>query len=62
MQLQRLAAHQLGQAVRQLVGARHPCAVDQDRDNPDVARQRRLEFQPHEVVGIVEPARTPGSA
>ena len=53
-QLEGLAAHQLGQAVRQLVGTRHPGPIHQDRDDADVARQGRLDLQPHEVVAAVE--------
>jgi hypothetical protein len=40
--------------MRQLISARHPRPVNQDRDHPDIARQGRLDLQPHEVVGIVE--------
>ena len=54
-----VAAGQKGQALRQILPARHDRALDQDRDDPHAAGQGGLDFQPDDVVGIVEP---PGAA
>jgi hypothetical protein len=53
-QFQGLPACQRGEAGRQLVGVRHPRPFDQDRDDADVAGQRGLDLQAHEVVGVVQ--------
>jgi hypothetical protein len=33
---------------------RHLGPLDQDRDEADVAVQRRLDLEPHEILGIIE--------
>jgi len=53
-QLEGLAAHQPGQAVRQLIDTRHPRLINQDRDDADLARQGRLDLQPHEIIRVIE--------
>jgi hypothetical protein len=52
--LQRLPAHQLDEAVRQLIGMRHLRAIHQDGDHPDVARQGSFDLQPNEIIGVVK--------
>ncbi len=52
--LQRLPAVQLDQAVRQLVGIRHPRPIHQDRDHPNLARQGSLDLEPNEIIGVVK--------
>ena len=51
-----LTADQPGQAGRQLSGTRHPRPINQDRDDADVARQRGLDLQANEVIGVIEAA------
>ena len=51
-----LTTHQPGQAGRQLIGARQPGPINQDRDDADVARQGGLDLQPDEVIGVIEAA------
>src|SRR6266536_2935153 len=53
-ELERLTAHQLGQAGWQLPGTGHPRPVNQDRDDPDVTRQSCLDLQPYEVIWVIE--------
>jgi hypothetical protein len=53
-ELQGLPAHQLDQAVRQLIGTRHPRPIHQDRDHPNLARQSRLDLQPNKIIGVVK--------
>src|SRR5271166_5913064 len=45
---------QLLEAVRQFLGPRHVRAVDEDRDDRNAALKRRLDFDAHEIVGVVE--------
>src|SRR5215218_9167989 len=40
---------------QQLLATRHDRALDQDRDHPDVALQRRRDLQADEVVGVIQP-------
>ena len=49
-----LPAHQLDQAVRQLIGTRHPRPIHQDRDHPNLARQSSLDLQPNKIIGVVK--------
>jgi hypothetical protein len=39
----------------QLVGSRHHRVTDQHRNHPFALRKRRLDFNAHEIVGILEP-------
>jgi hypothetical protein len=40
--------------MRQLISARHLRPINEDRDHPDVARQGRLDLQPHKVIRIIK--------
>ena len=53
-ELKCLPARQLGKACRQLVGAGHPGPFHQDGDDADIACQRSFDFQPDEVVGVIQ--------
>ena len=53
-QFDSLAADQSGQAGRQLLGTRHPGLIYQDRDHPNIARQRGLDLHAHEVIRVIE--------
>ena len=52
---QRVTAGQAGQALRQILPARHDRALYQDRNDPHVAGQCGLDFQPDDVVWIIQP-------
>lgn len=54
-----LAAGQTGEALRQIVPARHDRVPDQDRNDPHVAGQGGLDFQPDKVIWIVKPPTAP---
>ena len=56
-ELERLAADHRRDAGRQLVAPRHQRTLDQDRDEQDLPRERGLDLEPDEVVGVVEPTR-----
>ena len=49
-----LPAGEFLQAVRKLAGLRHRRPVDKDRNDRNVALQRRLDFDADEVVRVVE--------
>jgi hypothetical protein len=51
-----MPAGQASQALWQIVLGRHDCALCQDRDDPHVAVQGRLDFQPDDIVRIVKPS------
>jgi hypothetical protein len=53
-EFQGLAAHQSGQTVRQLVGARHARAVDQNRDDADLTTQGSLDLQPDKILRVID--------
>jgi hypothetical protein len=53
-ELEGLAARQPDEAGRQLFRGWHPCAANQDGDDPHVARQGRLDLQANKVVRVVE--------
>ena len=53
-ELKCLPTHQLGQARWQLVGTGHPGPFNQNGDDTDITCQRRLDLQPHEVVGVIQ--------
>jgi len=54
----RIAANQRGKGGRQLVRAWHLHLVHQDRDHPNLPGERRFNFQPHLVPGIIEATLT----
>jgi hypothetical protein len=56
--LDRVQAHQRSKGGRQVVEARHPRIVHQDRDHPNLPRQRRLNFKPNVILGIIEATLT----
>jgi hypothetical protein len=56
---QRVTAGQTGEALWQIVPARHYRAIYQDRNNPHVAGQSGLDFQLDDVVGIIQPPMAP---
>ena len=56
---QRIAAGQTGEALRQILPARHDRALDQDRNDPHVAGKGGLDFQPDDVVWIIKPPTAP---
>ena len=43
------------QLGRQLLLPKRSSAIDQHRDHPHTALQRRLDLEPHEVIRVVEP-------
>ena len=51
-----LPARELAEALRQVLGLRHRCVFDQDGDDADAALERRLDLDPDEVFGVIEPA------
>jgi hypothetical protein len=53
-QLERLPPRQPDQARWEFFSGWHCDPVDQHRDDPDVAFQRRLDLQPDQVVGVIE--------
>jgi hypothetical protein len=57
--VQRIAAGKGGQAFRQIIPAWHNRALDQDRNDPHVASQGRLDFEPDDVVGIIQSPLAP---
>lgn len=56
---QRVAAGETGEALRQLVPARHGRVLCQDRDDPHAAGQGSLDLQPDPVVGVIQPPTAP---
>lgn len=52
---QRVAVGQVGQALRQVLSARHDRALCQDRDDAHVAGEGSLDLQPDDIVGIIQP-------
>ena len=52
---QPVPAGQARQALGKIIPARHDRALDQDRDNPYCASQGSLNFQPHNIIGIIQP-------
>jgi hypothetical protein len=53
---QGVAPGKTGQWPGKVAESRHRRALDEDRDHPHVAFQGRLELQPDEVVGVLEPS------
>ena len=47
-----VAADQPLYCVGQFVSLRHPCAIDQYRDDWDIAGERRRDFNRHVIVGV----------
>ena len=51
-----LPARKLLESLRQVVGLRHHCAVDQHGNDRHVALERGFDFDAHEIVGIIKAA------
>ncbi len=54
---ERLAVGEVGERARKLVGGERLRVPHPHRQDRDLATERRLELDPHPVVGVVEPAR-----
>ena len=57
-----MATGQRLQVVRQLIGARHFGAVDENRDHRNLPAKGGSNFNPYEVVGILESRANPARA
>lgn len=56
---ERVTPGQPGQALRQILPTRHDRAFNKDRNDPHAAGQGSLNFQPDDVIGIIQPPITP---
>ena len=54
-QLKSVKPRELLQLGGQVLLPERPGVIDQHRNHPDTALQRRLDLEPHVVVGVVEP-------
>jgi hypothetical protein len=55
-ELKGLTTHQPGQAGWQLVRPWQPRALNQDRDDPNVALKSSFDLEAHKIIWICEPA------
>ena len=53
-QLNAVAVGKLLEIIRQLVGARHFCAMDKHRNYRDIPLQGRGSFEPDKIKGVIE--------
>lgn len=59
--LDAIAVSEVLDVVGQLLGMRHVRIVHQNRDDGDIAGESRSDFEPHEVVVVIEPATPIGA-